>query len=745
MRSVAVKNLRGVVALAAALAAIAGLLAAPRPAAAGEYTIYACQADDAGYVSSAFEDFATRGMKWRRACNPLGPGLRGLVSANVPGTGRVARGAQSGFALDAPPGTTFSRLRWSGHAQRRDCRYALQLYAERPGASAVSIRNVRANHNCPSPDVAQASSWPRLRSYDLGGATRIVQRVVCVGAPSREFCSARGQNFIRTFAAEATVVDGIAPSVAIVQDSALAQGRWVSGRQRFIYEASENVGVQGASALDAGGSRGDDPRSCDYSQQVPCPSGRGSLQVDTSEAPEGSQPLAVVAEDAAGNRAESGAVTARIDNAAPGAVPVGVGGGESWRNSNDFDLAWVNPAEPDRAPITAAHYRLCREGGSECVGGDRAGAAIAAIDNVTVPSPGEWTLRLWREDEAGNEQEANASQPVRLRFDPEPPQLGFETPSADDPTRISLLVTDRISGLGGGGIEISPASSGTWQALPTSQEGDHLVTRIDDAVLPAGDYELRASAHDLANNLAGTDRRLDGQPMRLQLPLRVVTSMKAGVVGKRAAKGRKGKRRTVLEPHDEVAFGRRVQLGGRLVNRAGHALSGAKVLVYSQPTEGTEQLEDTVTTDARGRFAYEVEARASRRFRFVYQGTATILPVEDTATLLVKATSSIAVEPKHVLNGDSVTFSGQVKGRPLPEAGKLVELQVRLTEEWQTFRTIRSDPHGAWSFPYRFQRTCGVQRYRFRAHLPGEASYPLEPGNSHELEVRVRGRPCSTG
>lgn len=188
-----------------------------------------------------------------------------------------------------------------------------------------------------------------------------------------------------------------------------------------------------------------------------------------------------------------------------------------------------------------------------------------------------------------------------------------------------------------------------------------------------------------------------------------------------------------------------MQLGGRLVNRAGHALSGAKVLVYSQPTEGTEQLEDTVTTDARGRFAYAVEARSSRRFRFVYQGTATILPVEDTATLLVKATSAISVEPKHVLNGDSVTFSGRVKGRPLPEAGKLVELQVRLTEEWQTFRTIRSDPHGAWSIPYRFQRTCGVQRYRFRAHLPGEANYPLESGNSHELEVRVRGRPCSTG
>ena len=64
-------------------------------------------------------------------------------------------------------------------------------------------------------------------------------------------------------------------------------------------------------------------------------------------------------------------------------------------------------------------------------------------------------------------------------------------------------------------------------------------------------------------------------------------------------------------------------------------------------------------------FTYAVEARASQSFRFVYTGTATILPVEDTATLLVKGTSTFTVKPKRVQNGDSVTFSGRVKGRPL--------------------------------------------------------------------------------
>lgn len=86
-----------------------------------------------------------------------------------------------------------------------------------------------------------------------------------------------------------------------------------------------------------------------------------------------------------------------------------------------------------------------------------------------------------------------------------------------------------------------------------------------------------------------------------------------------------------------------------------------------------------------------------------------------------------------------------MQGRPLPAAGKLIELQVRLSEEWSTFRTIRSKPDGTWRISYPFKRTCGVQHFRFRARLPGEASYPLEPGHSPVLAVTVKGQPCFTG
>ena len=520
------------------------------------------------------------------------------------------------------------------------------------------------------------------------------------------------------------------------------------------YEAADNVGVKGAQAWLGSFARESVSRPCNYAQRVPCLNGPGQIEVDTRQVPEGSQPLHVSAVDAAGNSGESPTVTAHIDNTPPGTVAVGLEGGEAWRNRNDFDVGWENAPEPDRAPIDGAHYRLCHIGGGECVTGQQPGASIARIGGLKVPAPGEWELRLWREDAAGNQQPENASLPVRLRFDPEPPQLGFEAPSSADPTRVSVQVTDSISGLGGGEIAISRAGSGIWQELPTSQEGSHLVAHVDDASLPAGEYELRATAHDQAENLASTGNRLDGKPMRMRLPVRVASSVQAGVVRKKSVRrtvrhgGKPHKVRrivTVLEPHARVRFGRHVRLAGHLVDRAGNPLGGASVEVYSKPREGGEGQVGTLNTNAHGRFVYALDAKASQTLRFVYPGAATRLPAEDKVALIVPGRSTFAVNRPYILNGQSVIFSGRVQGRPLPALGKLLELQVRLPGEWETFRTLRSKPDGRWHIRYTFRRTCGVQSYPLRIHLPSEAGYGLSAGASRVLTVRVKGRPCFAG
>jgi hypothetical protein len=734
--------------LAAVACTFTSLVVAARPADAGTYAVNTCQADRFGFSSRAFGDYATRGMKWKRACSPYGHGVRGLITGNVVRSGRVEAGAQSRFVMDAPAGTRFASLSWSGRATRRDCRYTLQMYALRPDGPPVRIRNWRANRNCPKAERTQVAQVgiPRPKRFDISGATRIVQRAVCIGGRQKHFCSARSINDVRTYYAEATVADLTTPAVAVVQDNPFTQGAWVNGTQPVSYAVNDNVGVKTAVAL-VGGTETRHARACDYTQPVPCTNNPGQIQVDLSKAMEGTQPLQVQAVDTADNANRSQPVTVRVDHTAPGAVPVTVEGGEMWRSANDFDILWQNPDEGDRAPITAAHWRLCRSGTANCTTGSQATVGISRLADLRVPEPGEWELGVVREDAAGNRNDAYASQAVPLRYDPEPPALSFELSPPNDPTRVSVAVSDRVSGVGGGQVELSREGSNTWQALPTQLVGGGLVARIDDAALAPGRYLLRAQAVDLAGNVG-----VAAAPQAVTLPLRIRSAMRAGIAKtklvrkKRRRSGNRGRARriTVLRPMGRLPFGEHIAIVGRLTNRDGQPLVGQQIQVLGSSANG-DQVLAVLTTDAKGSYRYRAAGSASRTLRFVYAGTATMLPTESQVRLVVPAAGSFAPSRKRVLNGGSVVFRGRVRSRPLPTPGKLVELQVRQPSgEWTTFRTLRTDSTGRWALRYRFRLVRCHTTYRLRAYIPTEAGYPFAGGHSRSRAVTVLGAegPC---
>jgi hypothetical protein len=730
------------------------ILAAPRAAAAGQYSVAACQADQLGFSTRAFVDFATRGMSIRRACNPEGPGLRGLITANVVRRRPLPRGSVSLLSISAPPGTRFTTFTWAGTARRVDCRFALQVWADVPGTDhRVKIKNVRANQHCPRKRRAQQAGY-RARTFNVAGTTRIGQRVICMGGHGRNTCSARSLNFLRTYKAQVGVVDGAPPTVAIAANTPLARGAWVGSTQPLNYSAADNVGVRSAQAVVAGRAGSSHQRACAfavpdaYTDVIPCPNGPGQIGVNTLELPEGTRGLVVQARDSAGNVGSSGAVTVRVDNSAPGRVDTAIEGGEQWRNRNDFAITWTNALEPDRAPIAAARYKLCPVGPGTCTLGEAGGANLSRLA-LQVPAQGEWTLSLWRRDTAGNESEAVASIPVRLRYDAEPPRLAFAQQSTADPIAVAVSIADNASGVTEGAIEISRQGSGIWQMLQTTRAGDRLVARIDDATLPAGTYLLRAHARDQAGNEASTMSRADGQPMVLNLPVRIASTMRAGVAHTKVVRRwvrRHGKRLrvrrrvTVLRRSAPVAFGGRAEIRGRLTDRNGHGIAGAPIQVLSRSVASAERLEADVRTGDGGWFRYTAAGTMSRTLRLAFGGSPLVLPTQGEVRVRVPAAGSLKAKRRHLLNGQVARFSGVVRSVPLPVGGKLVELQVRLSGRWQTFRTRRTDSTGRWSIPYRFRRTTGVQQYRFRLRLPSEAGYPFATGTSRPLVVTVRGR-----
>jgi YD repeat-containing protein len=209
---------------------------------------------------------------------------------------------------------------------------------------------------------------------------------------------------------------------------------------------------------------------------------------------------------------------------------------------------------------------------------------------------------------------------------------------------------------------------------------------------------------------------------------------------------RNGKRRiirrpvTELKPRGVIRLGRQRNIVGRLTNRDGQGVPGAEIQVLARSDDAAEQLVGVVQTDASGAFSYTAAGRSSRTLRFAYAGSPLILPAQGSVRLVVPAVSTLRVSRRRVLNGQRVTFTGRVRSLPTPPGGKLVQLQVRLSKRWQTFRTVRTDETGRWAVPYRFKRTRGVQRYRFRVELPREAGYAFAVGASRSASVRVRGR-----
>jgi hypothetical protein len=264
--------------------------------------------------------------------------------------------------------------------------------------------------------------------------------------------------------------------------------------------------------------------------------------------------------------------------------------------------------------------------------------------------------------------------------------------------------------------------------VPCSRSASGVVA-VDTSHLADGDHTLRLAVTDAT----GTNTASWG-PVTITTenecrPNNRIRSLRlnAALVTKR------GPRRS-LTTH----FGRRLAVRGELLTSAGQPVAGALICIGARDSRGQGPLKpyEWVQTDADGAFSSKVPAGPSRRIFAIHPTPAGAA----VASLTVRVRAAVTLHPSshRLRNGDVLHLGGRIRGGPFRRP-PLVEMQAWRGTYWQTFGTIRPHRNGSFSFPYRFTRTAGLQRYRLRAHVAGQPGFPYVGGSSSGVVIVVKG------
>ena len=189
-----------------------------------------------------------------------------------------------------------------------------------------------------------------------------------------------------------------------------------------------------------------------------------------------------------------------------------------------------------------------------------------------------------------------------------------------------------------------------------------------------------------------------------------------------------------------VGYGRPALVTGKLANNAGDPIRGAKLCVRMATIGLDERAADvaTVTTDASGRYRYEVPPGPNREVTVGYRHDSS--QVARDVRYYAHAGPTLRVSSPRVRNGRRLRYWGQLPGPT--NVGRVVVLQAGTvgSRRWITFRKAITKAHGVFRAGYHFIHTTSRTRYRFRAVVPRQAGYPWVAGQSKPVRVLVKPR-----
>jgi hypothetical protein len=724
------------------LLALSVLLLVASKAEAGKYAVAQC-----GWYVGADASWAdsTGGAKFRSDAYCVPPaGSDPFAGAHLKSLTREGQSTVTGtrfarWRWTAPPGTGITQVRGTWWHTLHDG------IEQRVGAASA------AGGFDPFLTASTTDTAPREFSKGFPAPVAALEdRLLCARGEDK-WCSLEQTSWSGLRALTITVDDPTAPG-AWIDGGTLTDGGWRRGAQWVHvvgYDAGSGVrfsevGLDGVRVglveypcekVSVGGEwRG--------TRMQPCLTKVDAAQtVATTGFSDGPHMLGHCTTDFAGNVSCAPGRQVLIDNNPP-AHPraVVLAGGEDWRRTNDFGLAWENPDQGAASPIAGAAWRIA--GGSGFDTGSRfaAGRDRRSLADLSVPGAGSYSLQLWLRDEAGNESPASAVT-VPLRFDDVSPELAFSGESGDG--KVSAAVTDAHSGPASGQILYRRVDSERWIELPTKLASSG--PGAGDLVAPMpelgfGTFVFRAEAADAAGNTAATSLRADGTQMAVRrVPPPHVARGKARLFAR--LRGGHGRGDSLTVP-----FGAPALLSGRLTRADGAGLGDRELRIVSRPSRGAllPVAVQTVRTGEQGGFELSLQAGPSRRVTVAFAGDDGLESARRPGLeLRVRSGISLRAAPQSLRTGQAVVLSGRVKssGAPIPRRGKLVAIQYleEATHRWRPVLVTRSDHHGRFRAHYRFRYVSGRAAIRLRATALAEERWPYAPGSSAPVTVRVQG------
>ena len=390
----------------------------PGSARAGTYDVVACDTAPGG-VHGSWTPVATEKMGTMQWCPSAGREAAGLWAGNGLNVGTIPPFAASQQKFDAPPGTSIVFFSARYMFRRFDPYWRLGVFADTQMLHGCepAAQETGCFFNSQSIDGDSTWGWQPGQIHQVSVVTACGSGTGCRSDAAAPHGDRAG---VRLYGATVRIHDESKPAIWAT-GGGLASDGWQRGTQTITFASSDNVGLRGTELwVDGKQLRADTRDGCDYTRRRPCDDiGSASYEVNTAGLPDGEHELDVRGVDAASNDGRF-VRPFRTDNTAPSAPrELAVEGGDGWRQTNAFKLAWRNPGSA--APIRVARYRLCNASTGTCTTGSRTADAISSISDLSVPGPGHYKLRLWLEDSAGNVNDANWSDEVSLRFDNVPP------------------------------------------------------------------------------------------------------------------------------------------------------------------------------------------------------------------------------------------------------------------------------------------------------------------------------------